>query len=202
MTIPSSANNAVAIHPPEIGPEAGPGVVELPPDLTVVFSVSMVVTVAFPGVSVVVENTAVVSGGRLEAEKVTGFGNPPVPGTSWIVAVIGVPAVSGVGSVGTDKVKEIPVPVNVSVCVVGVASSVIVNVAGPRAPAAAGVNVTLMTQLAEAATVDPFVQVVPDVATAKSPAFVPLIATVLMCSGDPPGLFTVTDEALLVVPTP
>jgi hypothetical protein len=116
--------------------------------------------------------------------------------------VMGWPAVTGAGCVGTDSVKEIPVPDSDTVCVVGDASSVIVKVAGPRAPAAPGVNVTLMTQLAAGATVDPFVQVVPVVATAKSVAFVPPIATVLMCSVEPPGLDTVIDEALLAVPTP
>jgi hypothetical protein len=58
-----------------------------------------------------------------------------------------------------------------------------------------------MTQFAAGATVDAFVQVVP-VAMAKSPAFVPLIATVLMCRVEPPGLVTVMVEALLAVPTP
>jgi hypothetical protein len=48
----------------------------------VVVNVSVVVTVATPGVSVVCENAAVVSGGRFEAEKVTALGNPPVPGVS------------------------------------------------------------------------------------------------------------------------
>jgi hypothetical protein len=48
----------------------------------VVVNVSVVVTVATPGVSVVCENAAVVSGGRFEAENVTALGNPPVPGVS------------------------------------------------------------------------------------------------------------------------
>jgi hypothetical protein len=117
-------------------------------------------------------------------------------------AVIGVPAAAGAGCVGTDSVKEMPVPESETVCVVGDASSVIVKVAGPRAPAAPGVNVILMTQLAAGATVDPFVQVVPVVATAKSEALVPLIATVLICSVEPPGLLTVIEEALLAAPTP
>jgi len=115
---------------------------------------------------------------------------------------MGVPAVCGAGGVGTDSVNEMPVPDREAVCVVGDASSVIVKIAGPRAPDAAGVNITLMTQLAAGATVDPFVQVVPVVATAKSAAFVPLIAMVLMCSVEPPGLLTVMEEGLLAVPTP
>lgn len=191
----------MAIHPPEIGPRDGGIEWDFPPVLVVVANVSVVVTTAVPGVTVVCENDAVVSGGRLETVNVTGFGNPPVPGVSWIVAVMGCPAVAGAGGVGTESAKEIPVPDRDAVCVVGDASSVIVKVAA-RAPAAAGVNVTLMTQLAAGATVDPFVQVVPVVATAKSPALVPLIATVVMCSVEPPELVTVIDDALLAVPTP
>jgi hypothetical protein len=192
----------VANHPPEIGPCGALGELELPPDLAVVVRVRVVVTTELPGVSVVCEHDAVVSGGKFEAENVTAFGNPPLPGVSWIMAVMGWPAVAGVGGVGTDRVKEMPVPESETVCVVGDASSVIVKVAGPRAPAAAGVNVTLMTQLAAGATVDPFVQVVPVGAIAKSVALVPLIATVLMCRVEPPGLVTVMVEALLAVPTP
>jgi hypothetical protein len=100
-------------------------------------------------------------------------------------------------------VKSIPVPDRDTVCVVdGDASSVIVTVAGPRAPTAVGANVKLMTQLAPTATVEPLVQVVPVDAMAKSPELVPLIATVVICSVEPPGLVTVIVEALLVVPTP
>jgi hypothetical protein len=98
-------------------------------------------------------------------------------------------------------VKETPVPESEVVCIAGDASSVIVKVAGPCAPAVVGVNVTLMTQLAAGATVDPFMQVVPVVATANSAALVPLIATLVMCSVEPLGLVNVIEEALLVVPT-
>ena len=164
-------------------------------------NVSVVMTVADPGVTVVCENAAVVSGGKLLAVNVTGFGKPPAPGVSWIMAVMGVPAGSGAGGVGTESEKEIAVPDNETVCVFGDASSVIVKVAGPRAPAAVGVNVRLMTQLAAGATVDPFVQVVPVVATEKSEAFVPLIATLPICSVEPPGLLTVIVEGALAVPT-
>ena len=128
-------------------------------------NVSVFITVVDPGVTVVCENAAVVSDGKLLAVNVTGFGNPPDPGVSWITAVMGVPAGSGAGGVGTERPKEIPVPDRETVCVVGDASSVIVKVAGPLAPAAAGLNVRLMTQLADGATVDPFVQVVPVVET-------------------------------------
>ena len=101
--------------------------------------------------------------------------------------------------------KSIPVPDRDTVCVVvGDASSAIVRVAA-RPPTLAGVNVTLMVQLANGRTVDPFVHVVPVAATAKSAKLGPLNAKALVaakCSGDPPGLVTVIVEALLVVPTP
>ena len=60
----------------------------------------------------------------------------------------------------------------------------------------------MMSQLAFGATVEPFVQVVPVVAIAKSAAFVPPIARVVMCSVEPPGFASVTLDALLVVATP
>jgi hypothetical protein len=66
------------------------------------------------------------------------------------------------------------------------------------------VNVTLKTQLAAAATVDPFVQVVPVAEIAKSPALAPLNAkafTLAKCSEDPPGFVMVIDDALLVLDT-
>lgn len=55
------------------------------------------------------------------------------------------------------------------------ASSVIVAVA-LRTPAAVGLKVKLIVQLADTATAAPFVQLVP-AAMAKSPAFAPEIAT-------------------------
>ena len=99
--------------------------------------------------------------------------------------------------------KSIPVPDRDTVCVVvGDASSVIVSVAVPRGPTAAGVNVRLMSQVAFGATVEPFVQVVPVVAMAKSVAFVPPIAALVICNVEPPGLVSVTLDALLTVATP
>jgi hypothetical protein len=68
-------------------------------------------TVADPGVTVVCENAAVVSGGKLLAVNVTGFGNPPVPGVSWIMAEMGVPAGSAEGGVGTELRKRSPFPI-------------------------------------------------------------------------------------------
>src|SRR5215472_16184006 len=71
-------------------------------------------------------------------------------------------------------------PLSVMVCVVALpgappASSAIVAVA-LRTPAAVGLKVKLMVQLADTATAAPFVHVVP-VAMAKSPAFAPEMAT-------------------------
>ena len=187
----------VTNHRPEDGPLVG-GFRREPvaPPRAVVVSVSIVVTVELPGITDGFENDAMVAGGRFVAVKVMGFGKPPVPGVTWMAAVMGCPATTAAGGVGTVTVKSIPVPESETVCVVlGDASSVIVSVAGPRAPTAAGVNVTLMSQLAAGATVEPFVQVVPVVAIAKSAAFVPLIATVVMCSVEPPGFVTVILDA-------
>src|SRR5271165_2156874 len=70
-----------------------------------------------------------------------------------------------------------------------------------RAPMAVGVNVTLSTQLAPAATC-PLVevgQVVAGLANLKSPAFAPAKAMLVMLSGAPPLLARVTVCAALVV---
>jgi hypothetical protein len=81
-----------------------------------------------------------------------------------------------------DSVAEGGVmPVRPTVCVepgTPLLSSVNVSVA-VRVPAADGVNVTLQVQDPfVGATVAPLVQVVPPPAMVKSPAFVPVIATV------------------------
>lgn len=104
---------------------------------------------------------------------------------------------------GMATLKSMPVPVRDTVCVVdGDASSVIVSVAGPRAPTAPAVKITLMSHVRLGATVEPFVQVVPAAATAKSAALVPLIATVVMCRVEPPGFVTVILDGALAVDTP
>lgn len=120
------------------------------------------------------------------------------------MAVTGTPATAGTAGTETATVKSMPVPVKDSICVVPAAppeSSVIVSVPA-RAFTAAGVNVSMMSQLASAATVDPFVHVVPVAAIAKSAAFAPLIASVARCNVDPPELVSVTLVAALAVPTP
>jgi len=64
------------------------------------------------------------------------------------------------------------------------------------------VKVSITSQLALGATVDPFVHVVPVAAIAKSDAFVPLIAKLVICNVEPPGFASETLEAALAVPTP
>jgi hypothetical protein len=158
MIIPNRDSMTVTNHRPEDGPLVG-GFRREPvaPPRAAVVSVSIVVTVELPGVTDGFENDAIVAGGRFVTVKVIGLGKPPAPGVIWIVAVMGCPATTAAGGVGTVTVKSIPVPESETVCVVlGDASSVMVSVAGPRAPTAAGVNVTLMSQLAAGATVEPF----------------------------------------------
>jgi len=117
--------------------------------------------------------------------------------------MMGWPATAGGGVVGIVTLKSMPVPLRDTVCVVdGEASSVIVIVAGPRAPTAPGVKVTLMSHVKVGATVEPFVQVVPVAAMAKSAALVPLITTVAMCRVEPPGFVTVILDGELAVDTP
>ena len=65
-----------------------------------------------------------------------------------------------------------------------------------REPAAVGVNVTLIVQLAFTARL--FGQVL---VCAKSPAFVPVSPMLLMLNDEPPLLVSVIGCALLVVPT-
>jgi hypothetical protein len=91
-----------------------------------------------------------------------------------------------------------PVPVNVTVCVTGLASSVNVNVA-ENGVNPVGVNVTCTTQLAPANTVAPFVHVVP-VPIANAPGFVPPSATVASVNGPFPPFVNVTVCGALVVP--
>jgi hypothetical protein len=89
----------------------------------------------------------------------------------------------------------VPVPVSVTVCGLPVALSVIVSVP-VRVPPAVGVKVTLIVQLAPAATVDPQVLV-----SAKSLLFVPVIVILVMLTGVSSVLVSVTVCAALVVPT-
>ena len=122
-----------------------------------------------------------------------------------MVAMIGDPAVAGAG-VEEFTAKSMPTPDSETVCVVPLvppALSVKVSVAGPRLPAAPGVNVRLTTQFAPGATFDPLVQVVPVAAIAKSPALVPeIVGAAEKVSATPPELVTVTVCGALAVPTP
>src|ERR1035437_3699182 len=88
-----------------------------------------------------------------------------------------------------------PVPVRVTVCGDPAALSVMVTDA-LRLPAAVGVNVTEMLQLPPAATLAPQVLV-----CAKSPGFAPFKTMLLIRRAPDPVLLSVTDWAVLVVPT-
>jgi hypothetical protein len=106
--------------------------------------------------------------------------------------------------VGTDATGAIPVPFNVTVCVVGLALSVTVSVA-VRAPTPLGVNVKITAHdppLPPTAAL--LMHVVPVATIAKSLAFVPLIATAFVaasCTASPPEFVSVTVTFPLVVPT-
>jgi hypothetical protein len=102
------------------------------------------------------------------------------------------------------KVKEagerlttgaVPVPVRLTVCVVGLALSVIVK-APVSEPTTVGVKVTLRVQLAPSATLAPQLLV-----SAKSPLFVPAMVTLVMLSVALPVLVSIMGAAELVVPT-
>jgi hypothetical protein len=108
--------------------------------------------------------------------------------TFWLVKVR-LPEVSD--AIGTPT----PVPVRVTVCGDPDALSVMVTEAF-RLPAAVGVNVTEMLQFPPAATLAPHVLV-----CTKSPAFVPVTAMLAIDRAPDPVLFSVTDWAVLVVPT-
>lgn len=90
--------------------------------------------------------------------------------TSWPLKA------SGEGDTVATGAAAVPVPERLMVWVVGEALSVMVSVAGPRAPRAPGVKVTLMVQVSVGATRLLLVQVVP-LATAKSAELAPEMAT-------------------------
>ena len=91
---------------------------------------------------------------------------------------------------------ELPVPVSDTVCGLLVALSVMATVA-LRVPAAEGVNTTLMVQVPEPWSVVP--QVFEEIA--KSPAFIPVRAALVMESGAVPWFCKVIVCAGLLVPT-
>ena len=98
----------------------------------------------------------------------------------------------------TEGAAAAPVPLSVMLCGLPVALSERVKLAlcAPRAP---GVKVTLMVQVLPAASVLlPLGQVL---VCAKSDAFVPLIAILLMLKAAEPLLDSVTASAELVAPT-
>ena len=97
----------------------------------------------------------------------------------------------------------VPVPVNATDCVdPGVAPLSSVNVSDAvRGPMTVGVNFTLQVQLAVLTTVTLATQLVPEVTMEKSDAFVPVIATAVMCRSSVPVLVSVPFCAALVVLT-
>jgi hypothetical protein len=97
---------------------------------------------------------------------------------------------------GTVIVGATAVPVRLAVCGLLVALSVTVSVA-VRVPAAVGVKVTLIVQLAPAASELPQL-----FDSAKSPGLVPVIATLAMVAGPVPVLVSVTTWSGPVTPTP
>jgi len=98
---------------------------------------------------------------------------------------------------GRPSVVVAPVPVNVTVCGVFVALSVIV-IDAVRLPVACGENVTLNWHEAPAVTVPP--QVLP--LNAKSPGFVPVKTTLENVTGAPPVFWMETAKGALVVDMP
>jgi hypothetical protein len=89
----------------------------------------------------------------------------------------------------------VPVPVRVTDCGLPLALSVRVR-AALRDPAAAGVKVTLIVQLAPTATLDSQLLVCP-----KALGFVPVMPILVMLKAASPVLLSVTDWAALVEPT-
>jgi hypothetical protein len=94
-----------------------------------------------------------------------------------------------------DEVALAPVPLSEALSGLSGALSVIVSVPA-RVPVAAGVNVKLIVQDAPTATDVPQLFV-----CAKSPAFVPVMAILVMLNAAFPVLLNVTACAALVVPT-
>ena len=101
-----------------------------------------------------------------------------------------------VGVTVTADVDVEPVPESDAVCGLLPAVSEIVKVA-VRAPVVVGLNTTVTVQLAEAARLAP--QLLAEIL--KSPAFVPVIDTLLIVIEDAPLFFNVVDCGVLVVPT-
>ena len=91
-----------------------------------------------------------------------------------------------------------PVPLSVTLCGLPAALSLIVTLA-PRLPLADGVKVTLIVQLAPAASVLGLMGQV--LVCAKSPAFVPATVMLVIVRAAVPLFVSVTDLAALVVPT-
>ena len=115
-----------------------------------------------------------------------------------VVPVFWLPKLRLVGVSVTPGAEIVPVPESATLCGLPVALSTIVTLA-LRLPVAEGVKVTLIAQLLPAASVLGLIGHV--FVWAKSPAFVPLTAMLVIASAAVPLLVSVTDFAALVVPT-
>jgi hypothetical protein len=116
--------------------------------------------------------------------------------TVWELLVVPTGSDGKVGAADKLTVGPVPVPLKLTVCGLPLALSVRVRLP-EREPLAAGVKVTLITQLLPAATDALVLQVVPLAATAKSP----VAAMPVKVKDAAPVLVTVTALAALVVPT-
>jgi hypothetical protein len=110
-----------------------------------------------------------------------------------LVLIAWAPKASGVGLTVRSGAAVVPVPVNVTLCGLPVALSVMRSDA-LREPVAVGLNVTLIVQVAPAATLPSQLFV-----CAKSDVFVPANAMLLIVSAEFPVLVSVTALAALVV---
>jgi hypothetical protein len=197
------ANSTVAATQSNIGSrprgDGEPGTTSTPPASVrhAVVMVKVVLAEVLPGEALVGLNEIIVPVvGAPVCENVTVCGNPPVPAVTVMGKIAVWPAATATTVLGPDTVKSLPVPCRVTVCVVGVASSVKVSVA-VRDPEAVGVNVTFTAQVPEPGTGVAVVQVVP-LATAKSDAFVPvMVAATEKCSDASPWFVTVAFCAVL-----
>ena len=99
-------------------------------------------------------------------------------------------------SIASGGFVPVPVPVSGAVCGLFAALSVTIRVP-ERVPVAVGANVMDTSQLVPGASVSPEQ---PSLTWVKSSGSAPRVAALLMNSGAPPVLATVTDCAALVVP--
>jgi len=125
--------------------------------------------------------------------------NPPAGATvNWYVVL---PPAATLAEAGLDNtVKSSPVPESATECGLPCALSAMVRVPA-RLPEAVGAKVTLIVQLAPAATGELAEQVVPAEGTPKSPLLAPVMAMLEIARFALPVFESVNPCAVLVVPT-